>query len=214
VNVNVQRGVLRGNVLCVAGWMGKSGFPKIQMAVPAWQGQYSTTVTRQQGWQEEEAWRTSDGLGTQRHMASNGARPFGRTAALSEHENLARTNGHSTAHLTSWGHVRTWDTQRTDLTANDRATRRSAVPPPNTDAMRQTLKGEGLADGAAEPVVLMSGHAIKPGGQGVHGNALGAREMTEPELDYGADIDDDIDRRAAKRRHELLSLRYAYISIS
>ena len=141
------------------------GFPKIQMAVPAWQGQYSTTVTRQQGWQEEEAWRTSDGLGTQRHMASNGARPFGRTAALSEHENLARTNGHSTAHLTSWGHVRTWDTQRTDLTSNDRATRRSAVPPPNTDAMRQTLKGEGLADGAAEPVVLMSGHAIKPGPQ-------------------------------------------------
>ena len=124
------------------------------MAVPAWQGQYSTTVTRQQGWQEEEAWRTSDGLGTQRHMASNGARPFGRTAALSEHENLARTNGHSTAHLTSWGHVRTWDTQRTDLTANDRATRRSAVPPPNTDAMRQTLKGEGLADGARRSLLV------------------------------------------------------------
>ena len=124
---------------------------------PTWKGGYQTTRVKLPGWQEEEAWLNADGQGAQRTAATTGARAFGRRDPCSANENLARTNGRSTSHLTSWGHEPSWEH---DGRFPDRTSRRAAVPPPSVDAMVSTLHGESLAPAALEPFVLASGHAI------------------------------------------------------
>lgn len=159
------------------------------VAPPCWNSQFQTTKVKQDGWYEEQAWLTSSGRSAERPSTTSGSRAFGRRDQCSVDENLvrsldahpshlphcgrrrapltsctyhvrawqARTNGHNTNLITEWGHSPSWEP---GFDQHERRTRRSAVPPPPTDAMVDTLRGEALYGPAAEPMVLASGHTM------------------------------------------------------
>ena len=99
---------------------------------------YQTSKVHTANWHEEAQWRDSTG---QRPAASLGARRFGQATDLTEAQALARTNGHDTRSLTSWGD----DAGRFDTSRNydsSRPSRRGMVAPPNETAnIKHALAG-------------------------------------------------------------------------
>lgn len=83
------------------------------------------------------------------------------SASVLSRASQARTNGHQTSSLTSWGHDASWDRQQVHG-QNDRPTQRAHVPAPSTRAIESTLRGEALPGEAAEPHILANGHAVTP----------------------------------------------------
>ena len=71
----------------------------------------------------------------------------------------ARTNGHLTKHLTSWGHDCDYD-RSSNLHANYRSSRRMPIPPPSTETITRSLRGEGLEGSASEPMILAKGQTV------------------------------------------------------
>lgn len=95
-------------------------------------------------WWEADAWVNENNTGLSRSTpsAADGSRPFGRREPRNDAEDLARTNGHHTGALTSWGHATSWEPPPPE----NRTSRRAAVDPPSTSEMQAILRGEGHAE--------------------------------------------------------------------
>jgi hypothetical protein len=96
-------------------------------------------------WWEADAWinENNEGLSRSTPSAAAGSRPFGRRDPRNDAEDLARTNGHHTDALTSWGHAASWNATPPE----NKTSRRAAVDPPDTSEIQAILRGEGVAAG-------------------------------------------------------------------
>lgn len=133
------------------------------------QSSYHNSGVRVGEWWEADAWRTkttdaasgSGGDPRQQVSAASGARAFGRRAACSTAEILARTDGRDTASITSWGHEGRWEE---GPLPSSRVSRKAMIEPPSTTVMESTLRGDGLGHCEQQEPILSStgGHALPP----------------------------------------------------
>ena len=121
---------------------------------------YQTTKVHTSNWHEEAAWRPDDGV---RPSATVGARRFGQVSELTPAQTLARSSGHDTRNLTSWGQ----ETAMFDGSCGDfaptRPSRRGIIHPPEKPDVKLAVAGEGLAEGEEEVQHYATGQVSTPG---------------------------------------------------
>lgn len=122
-------------------------------------GTFDNARVRVGEWWEEAAW-TAD-TGGVRPPASQGTRAFGRRDGCTSSESIARSNGHTTASITSWGHTNRWENEPAPLEPK-KLMRKQHVEGPSTVAVEATLHGEGGLRPDQEALIFGNGTVATP----------------------------------------------------